>query len=119
MKDQFTLVRELIDSADVAMYLKDADGRILAVNDRVAALWGSSKEQLVGKSDPDFATREDAQRIHEMDQKVLDSNAPMTFRLTVTTPRGKVDLFDHKFPVHLDDRTTGIGGVAIEASKIQ
>lgn len=118
MKNELELIQSMIDSADASIYLKDGNGRILAANQRVAELWNKSLDEIIGKTDYDFASKEDADRFRAHDREVVEADEPKTFRDTLTTPNGPVEIFDHKFPVHLDGYPGAVGGIAIEAKKL-
>ncbi len=63
---------QFLDASPDVMWIKDADGRYVAVNDVFLRFWGKQRDQLVGKTDDGLGTRElaavrasDAAAIHD------------------------------------------------------
>ncbi len=115
---QADLMQRFIDSANAAMYLKDDQGRFLMVNRRVAELFNAGKDEIIGKTDYDFVSREEADKFREYDRQVAEAGAPMTFEATVSFPDGEHTVIDHKFPVaNIDGAPNAVGGTAIDITK--
>jgi PAS domain S-box-containing protein len=111
---QAQLIEQFMDSTDAIVYLKDEEGRFLMVNRRAAEVLKKKKEELIGKKDRDFVPKQQADKFREMDQKVIQTHAPLNYRDTVTLPGGQFTIVDHKFPVSLEGHTHAVGGIAIE-----
>lgn len=110
-------LQQFIDSANAAIYLKDEEGRFLMVNRRVAEMFKASKEDIIGKLDSDFATREDADKFRAYDQQVREAGTPMSFKATISLADGNHTVIDHKFPVSdIEGAPHAVGGIAIEVT---
>ena len=115
---QADLVQNLIDSANAIIYLKDDQGRLLVVNRRAAEMFNLSKEDIIGKTDYDFLSKEDADKFRAYDRKVAEAGTPMSFKATVSTPDGQHTVEDHKFPVsNIEGSPNAVGGIAIDITK--
>jgi PAS domain S-box-containing protein len=77
LDDEKTLLRRVLDAAPDLIWLKDADGRFLACNERVEQLYGKDENDIIGKSDTDFFTADIAERIRQSDAAVLSASAPL------------------------------------------
>ena len=112
---QTDLLQNFMDSAEANVYLKDEEGRFLMVNRRVADMFGVSKVDVLGKTDYDFVSKEDADMFRENDRKVAGAGTAMSFTVTVTLSDGQHTFIDHKFPVSdVVGSANAVGGIAIE-----
>lgn len=112
---QADLLQNFIDSANAAIYLKDDQGRFLMINRRVAEMFNAGKDDIIGKTDHDFVSREDADKFREYDRQVAEAGVPMTVEATVSLPDGEHTFVDHKFPVaDIEGSPNAVGGIAIE-----
>ena len=116
---QSDILQKFIDSANAAIYLKDGQGRFLMVNNRVAKMFKASKEEIIGKTDFDFISKEKAEMFRAYDRKVAEAGSPMSFKATISSRDGQHTVFDHKFPVpNIEGSPNAVGGIAIEATKL-
>jgi steroid delta-isomerase-like uncharacterized protein len=107
------LMRDLVDSCDEIIYLKDANGRFIMVNRKAAELAKMSKEALIGKTSYDITTKDEADQITADDRQVAKTGMPKDFTSTVSLPSGRVTVHDHKFPVAVKGYPNAVGGIAI------
>ena len=115
---QADLIQRFIDSTNAAIYLKDGQGRLLMVNRKVAEMFNAGKEEIVGKTDYDLISKEEADTIRDYDRQVAETGVPMTFEATVSLPDGKHTFIDHKFPVsNIDGAPNAVGGIAIDITE--
>jgi len=119
MPTETELLRNFIDSSDAFIYLKDAEGRFLMVNNRAASVAGTTKEEMIGKTDYNFFSKEDSDMFREMDLSVTETGNPKVFSLKVKTAEGEITVIDHKFPVSVEGSPNAVGGIAIEVSDIE
>jgi two-component system cell cycle sensor histidine kinase/response regulator CckA len=68
--EQQQLLRAVIDTAPNLIFAKDREGRFTLVNAAVAALYGTTPEGLVGKTDADF--NDDAEQLEHFRRDDLD-----------------------------------------------
>lgn len=120
MANEADLIRNFLDSADVVAYLKDDRGRFLMVNCAFAELFKLSREQIIGKTDYDFASGEQADKYRANDLKVAESGAPMTFKESVLFPDGPRTYISHKFPVsNIEGSPKAVGGISIDITETE
>jgi diguanylate cyclase (GGDEF)-like protein/PAS domain S-box-containing protein len=78
LKQHAEHLRLIIDTVPAYIYAKDADGRFLLANKRLADLMGVSPEEVVGKSSLDYgATDEQTAKYMEADRTVLQTGKPV------------------------------------------
>ena len=119
MPTEAELLRAFIDSSEAVIYLKDAEGRFLMVNERAAGIPGKTVQEVIGKTDYDFYPKEDGDEFREMDLKVTESGKPITYKVTVNTPNGELKFIDHKFPVNVEGHPNSVGGIAIDVTNVE
>lgn len=73
-REQQDFIRQVIDSDPNLIFVKDARGNFLLVNQACAAVFGKTPEEVIGQHDADMHTDGDATReFLEVDQKVISS----------------------------------------------
>ena len=99
MTIQGKLIQNLLDSSKAIIYLKDEKGHFLLVNQKFAEFFQSTIEEIIGKTDYDFAPKDQANIWRAQDRKVTEAGTPMNF-IYKSSLAGKESTFiDHKFPV--------------------
>ncbi|MBI5564053.1 MAG: PAS domain-containing protein [Chloroflexi bacterium] len=85
-------LRQIIDLVPNFIFAKDAEGRFVLVNQALATAYGTTVEELIGKTDADFArSGEEARHFHEDDLAVIRSGRPLTIpEESITTAMGEV-----------------------------
>ena len=66
----------VIDFVPHPIFIKDADGRFVLVNQSMCKLMGRDSDTLLGKTDYDFVPREQADIFRAWDQLVLETGEP-------------------------------------------
>jgi PAS domain S-box-containing protein len=74
LQEQRTFLRKVIDLNPSFIFAKDRQGQFTLANRTLAEAYGTTVDQLIGKTDADFSPhKEQAQRFHQEDLQVLDS----------------------------------------------
>lgn len=98
------LLERLFDRApDVAFFVKDADGRYVAVNQSLVERHGlTSKSQVIGKFPRDFCPGDFGRIPTEQDEKVLRTGRPLVDHLELQwhRPNDPVWCLTTKLPIH-------------------
>jgi len=120
MANEANLIQNLLDSSDVVVYLKDDQGRFLMVNRTFEKLFKLPKEQIIGKTDYDFGSKEQADKFRANDLKATEAGAPITFKESVFPPDGPRTYISHKFPVsNIEGSPNAVGGISIDITEIE
>ncbi|MDA2919606.1 PAS domain-containing protein [Desulfobacterota bacterium AH_259_B03_O07] len=119
MADEAKLIQNFIDSSDAIILLKDEQGRFLMVNRRFAEIHKLSKEELIGKTDYDTLSKEEAEKFRAYDRKVTETGTPIIFKDTVSYPSGQIRIIVHKFPVSIEGSPNAVGSIAIDITETE
>jgi len=106
LKQQETFLRNLINTAPSLIFVKNWDGKFVLVNQATAEIYGSTIEDLEGKTDADFNPNlPEVEQFIAADQKVLTSGQTQFIpEETVTGPNGQTRFFQtFKTPLLSDD----------------
>ena len=110
--------RELAADAQVAAFVKDADGRYLFANRNMAAIFGKRRQfNWRGKTDADIWPSDVAEMLRADDQAVLRDGAFRAFTHAIPLPDGPHTFFVMKFPLPAEDGGVEVGGVGIDVSQ--
>ncbi|MBI4985540.1 MAG: diguanylate cyclase [Rhodocyclales bacterium] len=69
LEGQADLNRLMLETLPINAFIKDANGRYLAVNDRAAEFFGFSKDDLIGRSDYEIFPLETAESLRNFDRQ--------------------------------------------------
>lgn len=108
------LLRALLDTLPDLVWLKDEQGVYLACNRRFEMFFGARESDIVGKTDYDFVTREQADFFRENDRRAMAAGKPSVNEEWLTFAEGGYHgLFEAvKTPMH-DNRGKLIGVLGV------
>ena len=118
------MVRAMIDNIPDYIYVKDAQGRFMVANPHLARMMGAeTPEELLGKTDFDFYSREVASGFYEEEQEMIRSGQPLYNHeeTNVDSAGNVVHILTTKVPLlDSDGHIIGIAGVGhdITARKV-
>ena len=111
-------LRQIIDLVPHFIFAKDENGKFLLVNKAVADAYGTTVEELTGKTDADFAKSEEEHRhFREDDLAVIHSGKPKLIpEETITDAAGRVRLLStQKIPFAVSDSSSmALIGVSVD-----
>lgn len=109
----------IIDSAPLAIYLKDADHNYLLVNREYEALAHHSRQEILGNDDFQLFPPPVAQLFRDQDDEVVKLNRPVEFRETIPLPDGVRSFITSKFPLPAGDGSLfGVAGMCTEITAL-
>src|SRR5262245_40908771 len=74
LENEREFLRQVLDIDPTFIFAKDREGRFTLVNQAVADAYGTTVEDLIGKTDADFnPNREEVEFFHRMDLEVIDT----------------------------------------------
>ena len=116
LSSEHALLLSLINTLPDHVFLKDRDGRYLLVNQAQALMVGAADPQeLVGKTDYDFVTKELADRYAAADRKVMETGKEL---INVEEPLVMISgairwVLTTKVPIHdLSGAVSGLVGIS-------
>lgn len=114
------LLGAMIDNSTRVIYLKDREGRYLLVNRQYERLFHRTCEEILGKTDHDFFSREIADSFRANDLKVLDSNCALEFEESVLQDDGLHIYLSNKFPLRDSSGASyAVCGISTDITEIE
>jgi PAS domain S-box-containing protein len=92
-------LRTILDATTAVIYLKDGEGRYLFANRQFQEVFGVSRDDLIGKRDPDFLPEPIAEALGSDDREALESGTPQEKEATIPLPDGPHTYLSLKFPL--------------------
>lgn len=103
------LLQAVIDAIPDPIFVKDREHRWIVVNDAFCALLGRTREQILGRSDPDLFPPEQVEVFWRMDDAVIEGRAAIDNEELVTRASGEVrTIWTRKIPL-LNARGEAVG----------
>ncbi len=84
----------LIDNIPDPLWLKDSEGRYLAVNEAWKRIMRVESEEVVGKTARDLFSPELAERFEAEDPGMMESGSPIQMIEKVPTPQGGIEYYE-------------------------
>jgi PAS domain S-box-containing protein len=86
LQQELTLLNALMDNIPDYIYFKDEKSRFIRISKSMVSLFGAnSPDELVGKSDFDFHTKENAEKFFSEEQDIMNSKTPVKDRVSHET----------------------------------
>jgi PAS domain S-box-containing protein len=112
-----TRYRAILDQVDDPVFLKDREGRYEYVNERAAALFGASVDDIVGATDVDLFGAETGQEIRAVDREVLETGEAKTVEHTIEDGEAERAFETVIQPFEREGEVTGVVGVARDVTE--
>ncbi len=107
--------RGILEKSPVAIFAKDLDGRHIIYNRACEEWWGLPAEQVLGRTDEEFASPEEARRHREADAAAIERGDAIAFEEERRSGR---DVLLVKFPLRDDaGEISGVCGFAMDISR--
>jgi PAS domain S-box-containing protein len=112
------LLEQLIESAPDPIWMKNQQGRLVALNTATATMIGRPREALLGLADSEVLSAADAAAAQAEDQHILDEGQPIRVEQT-DARRGEPRVFSTiKAPIRAPDgHISGIAGIARDVTE--
>lgn len=85
---QKTLLGTVLNNLEALVYMKDRQRRYLYANIHAAELFGQTQDSIVGRTDEEMISKEEADRFGILDQQVFDSGCKSTGEETLVDANG-------------------------------
>ncbi|CAL9613135.1 hypothetical protein SUDANB108_05699 [Streptomyces sp. enrichment culture] len=115
---QNALLRAFMDHTPAVVFIKDLEGRYLAVNTTFEQSLGLSRDQVLGRRDQDVMPSALARRARASDLAMLASGRPLQRQEVLTLPDGPREFLSSLFPISDASGTTyAVGGVVTDITE--
>jgi len=113
-------LESLFDKLPALIYCKDTQGRIVCVNDALAASFHMTKADFEGKFTTDFPPQATGQLLADDANIIRTGNAEENMFLPYETPDGQRWAYAYKFPFRdMDGTIIGIIGFAMDVTELK
>jgi PAS domain S-box-containing protein len=116
LNEQVLFLQTLVDTLPHPIFFKDNQGRYLGCNLAFEAFIGMKKEDLVGKTVYDIASKELAEVYEAADRALLESRQPQTYEASVRYADGSLHnvIFNKAVFYHQDGSLAGLVGAMLD-----
>ncbi len=97
----YVLLQNIIDSSPDMIFYKDINGIMMGCNKTTCEILGLKREQIVGHSDYDYCSKEDADFFKKRDEMIFQTGEAYKNEEWMTYPDGRKRKFEvYKAPFH-------------------
>jgi PAS domain S-box-containing protein len=115
LRESETRIRAFCDNSPNLIFQKDRAGRYLYVNQEFQRAFGIDPRDVIGKTDADLFSPEQAAAFQTNDRRVMDAGAPMEFEEMAQHADGWHAGIVHRFPlVDAEGRLYAVGGIVTD-----
>jgi len=120
LKENRSLLNNIVNGTSDAIYAKDLEGRYLLFNEAAEGIVGKKAEEVLGKDDTFIFSETEALAIMEGDRKVIEGGLVKTYEEVVTDASGQTLTFlSTKGPLfNANDNVIGIFGIARDITRL-
>jgi PAS domain S-box-containing protein len=117
IQEQRRFLRTIIDSDPNVIFVKDWNGRFVLANQTLARVYGTTVEELIGRTDADFNPNlAEVAKYLEADRQVMETGCPQILEETVTSATGAVRYF-HTIKIPIPSETPQVLEVASDITE--
>ncbi|WP_396186841.1 PAS domain S-box protein [Flavobacterium sp.] len=118
LSDNKQLLQSIIDNTSNPIFIKEINGQYLLINKQYESLFHISNEEIIGKTDYDFLTKEVADAYRNSDLEVVKALRELKTEETIEQPDGRHIYIAVKFPLYdADGRVYAIGGISTDITE--
>ncbi len=96
--------QNVLDAIKDPVFVKDENHRWIYLNDSACRFWGYSREELIGKSDYQLFSREEANVYQANDREVFETGKP-SLNEELQTIKGRVHVISTKKSIYTDEKS--------------
>jgi len=111
-------LQSVLDHTPAIIFIKDLAGKYTMANQRFMDLLQIKREQVIGFTDFDFTSFEQAGYFSELDAKVIASRKPLEVEQIIQGPQGPIHLSLMKFPLFdQENNVFAVSGIATDITE--
>lgn len=110
------LLETISKQTEVAMWVRDSEGRHLFVNKKWKKIFGLENQHVMGKTVFELLDEATASQFRNDDEKVLRENRSIKYEEWVSTPKGYRYYLTNMFPI---PENSGVGGFATDITDLK
>ena len=118
LKQSQKLMQDMINGYPSIIFVKDLEGRFININNKLEELLGVSNEELIGKTDYDIFSKEEAEYYRAHDRKVLEECKAIPVEEEADLTDGHHIFLANKFPIYdIDGNPYGVGSISTDITE--
>ena len=118
LKHQQFQLQSVLDNTTSIIFIKDLQGKYTVANKRFMDLLQVQKNQVIGFTDYNLTSKDQADYFTSLDTKVISERKPIEVEQIIEGPNGPVNLLLVKFPLFdQNNNVFGISGIATDISE--
>jgi diguanylate cyclase (GGDEF)-like protein/PAS domain S-box-containing protein len=111
------IFRAFMNNGPFISYIKDADGRFVFCNKKLAERFGVTEQQWIGQTDHELWPREIANQYRENDMNVLQRGIPVQSAEVTPGPNGEdIHWKSYKFPLRDQSGSLMLAGMSVDVT---
>ena len=115
LEDNRQLLQSILDNSSNPVFIKKLNGEYLFVNKQCQKVFGFPETSVIGMTDQDFLTPEQARVFRDSDIEVLKAERELKIEQIVTLPDGPHTFISVKFPLYdSTNRVYAIGSISTD-----
>lgn len=112
LREKNAILHGIVEGTTDIIFIKNTEGHYILANSACLNLLGKSAAQMIGKSDADLFSAEEARQINLIDQRILTTLEPITYEENLTF-QGTTHTYLTTKTVYRDQRGEAIGLIGI------
>jgi PAS domain S-box-containing protein len=112
LRESMAILNTVNQATPTLIYVKERQGRLLLANPATLRALGKTEAEVIGKTEMDFLSQEEAQQIVENDRRVMQTGQVEVFEETVNSPDGTRTFLSTKSP-YRDEQGNIIGLIGV------
>lgn len=111
------LLAQVFAETEDGVFMKDLDGRYVMVNARVAAFFGRTVDEILGRTDFDLVPAERARFFHAHDRRVIEQGSAQSYEVETRLGTRRIHVHTTKSPIRdAEGRVVGVIGIGRDVS---
>jgi len=117
LEERNALLRSVFEGTGDAIYVKDAEGRYIMVNELVAQFYGKPKEEVIGKTAEQLTDAATAHQLTKDDRKILETGKGVTVEFQLPGPDKRTMLVTRSPYLDASGKVSGIMGIGRDVTE--
>jgi len=118
LRENQAWLESILENTNSMMYIKDTEGRYILVNRSFKEILNVHEAMVIGHTDSDIATPEEAAHYKSLDEQVIRTGKSLEIEEVVPVAGGTGHFLSIKFPLRdATGRLIGIGGIATDITE--
>lgn len=119
VKEQNKLLDAVLNNIDAYVYMKDDQRYFRYVNDKTAAMFDQSNENIIGKLDSDIIGQEMADHFWQSDKLVFETNKKQTIEEVADDGEGNIRHYlSIKMPYQISEKSHALIGFSTDVTEL-